>query len=135
MTFIRYAHSENMSKPYDFKVFGNKKTKGPKQDRQNRLRINQQLTYEFITKKGLYLVIFSCCKSQLNVDHYLLSKRQKSKCEFFSFINMQRYFTHFHEIFLFYYQKCLSYTVKPASKGTSIQQIAVYKGQSHFSHK
>jgi hypothetical protein len=36
-----------------------------------------------LQKKGLYLVIFSCSKSQLNVDHYLLSKRQKSKCEIF----------------------------------------------------
>ena len=37
ITFIRWARSQNMWKPNNIKVFGNMKTKGPKQDCKNRL--------------------------------------------------------------------------------------------------
>jgi hypothetical protein len=35
---MRYAQNRNIPYPKYLKVFGNKKTKGPKQDSQNRLR-------------------------------------------------------------------------------------------------
>ena len=38
ITFIRYAQCQKIEKPENFKVFGNMKTKGPKQDSQNRVR-------------------------------------------------------------------------------------------------
>jgi hypothetical protein len=37
-TFIRYAQSRQVSKSNNFKSFGSKYAKGPKQDRQNRLQ-------------------------------------------------------------------------------------------------
>jgi len=38
ITFIRYAQCQKIGKPNNFKVFGTLKTKGTKQDSQNRLR-------------------------------------------------------------------------------------------------
>jgi hypothetical protein len=38
ITFIRYAQNHKIGKPNNFKVFGSNKTKGHKQDNQNRLR-------------------------------------------------------------------------------------------------
>jgi hypothetical protein len=38
ITFIRYTQNWKMEKANNFKIFGSNKTKGPKQDSQNRLR-------------------------------------------------------------------------------------------------
>ena len=38
ITFIKYVQYRNIEKPNNIKVFGNNKTKGPKQDSQNPLR-------------------------------------------------------------------------------------------------